>query len=157
MTPLALLVLTVVTSLCSLFLVICAWRSTVNIVPLLLALITGCFFCWTFVTGMLAFATARARFAHWSPTSCCSALLSAVRMNAVQAVRYFRRSFKNLCCSATASLWQVRFFAFSRVRSASSCSSCNNAMSWMPTTSWSRIFRPSCHDSCNFWPVCRAP
>ena len=86
----------------------------VNIVPLLLALITGCFFCWTFVTGMLAFATARARFAHWSPTSCCSALLSAVRMNAVQAVRYFRRSFKNLCCSATASLWQVSFFSFSR-------------------------------------------
>ena len=41
-------------------------------------IVTSCFFHRTFVTGVLAFATTRARFASWSSTSCCSALLSAV-------------------------------------------------------------------------------
>ena len=44
-----------------------------------------------------------------------------------------------LCCSFTASLWRMLVFAFSRVRSASSYSCSDIAVSRIPTTSLSRI------------------
>ena len=105
-----------------------AWRSIVNRSALSFALVTSCFFCSTFVTGMLAFDTARAWFACWSPTSCSSALLSEfVSLPSSERGRHPAALVVTMLCLGC------------------------------PPPASLGSFRPSFHHSCNFWPVCRAP